>query len=124
MRAAQSLRRAPNGGLSRPNRSRAELAESARRLATPLAKTALESAAAEPDDMGSNAAKLLGCEGGDLNPYASYGASTSRWREACSFSRNPEKNAGSQYAEMRPNSPFGGHWGTAHAACAGHESRS
>ena len=54
-----------------------ELAESARRLAKRLAKTARESAAAEPDDMGSNTAKLLECEGGDLNPYASYGASTS-----------------------------------------------
>jgi hypothetical protein len=47
------------------------------RLATRLATNAPESAAAEPDEMGSNATKLLGCEGGDLNPYASYGASTS-----------------------------------------------
>jgi hypothetical protein len=49
------------------------LAEKATRLAT----DALRSAAAASEESDPNAAESKGCEGGDLNPYASYGASTS-----------------------------------------------
>lgn len=47
------------------------------RLATRLAKTEGPSAASGEADVEVSVGDLRGCEGGDLNPYASYGASTS-----------------------------------------------
>ena len=53
-----------------------ELAEAAR-LHIGLHKNPSPGAPAVGVDHKVNPSKLPGCEGGDLNPYASYGASTS-----------------------------------------------
>jgi integrase len=54
-----------------------ELAENAVRLATTLATRMSRRGTKKREESTLNLTKPLGCEGGDLNPYASYGASTS-----------------------------------------------
>jgi hypothetical protein len=53
-----------------------ELADSAVRLATRLAKTPPKQATEVPQDS-PQPSGIIQCEGRDLNPHASYGASTS-----------------------------------------------
>ena len=77
MRAAQSLAELRMEVFPDLTGAVPELAESARRLAKGLAKSAVSESQAEQSGMNTSARNQRECEGGDLNPYASYGASTS-----------------------------------------------